>query len=190
MDSHWNLSHLKGKEIDVVTFTNCPTVELVLNDKSLGTKQLGDFPDKMMIWKVPYQPGRIEARGIEKGRTVCSYELRTAGEAKQIHLVPDRTTIRADSRDLCHVEVKVTDSKGIIVPTADNLIHFTALGAGRIIGVDNGDLTSTEFYKANERKVFHGRGLVVLQSISTVGELILQAHGEGLAKAEVAIDVR
>lgn len=190
MDSHWNLPQLKAKEVSVVTFTNCPAVELILNGKSIGVKQLDDFPDKMITWKVPYRAGRIEARGIDKGNIVCSHQLQTAGKPKQIHLIPDRKTIRADGRDLCHVEVKVTDEQGVLVPTAEHLIHFTIQGAGKIIGVDNGDLTSMEPYKANKRKVFHGRGLVILQSTLTPGKLTLEAKGEGLAKTKVTIDAR
>ena len=73
----------------------------------------------------------------------------------------------------CHVEVKVTDDKGILVPDAEHLINFTIDGFAKIIGVDNGNLTSMEPYKAEKRKVFHGRGLVILQSEFTPGKLTL-----------------
>ena len=188
MASHWNLPQLNGKEVKVVTFTNCPAVELLLNGKSVGTKQLEDFPDKMITWKVAAQPGKIEARGIEKGKTVCSHQLQTAGKATQIHLIADRKTIRADGRDLCNIEVKVTDEQGILVPGADHLINFTIQGPGNIIGVDNGDVTSMEPYKAGKRRVFHGRALLVLQSTLTPGKLTLEANGEGLAKTKVVIN--
>jgi len=191
MASHWNLPQLNGKKVKVVTFTNCPTVELVLNGRSVGTKQLADFPDKMITWEVPYQPGIIEARGIENHLAACSHQLQTAGEPTQICLFGDRTTIKADGKDLCHVEVCVTDDKGIIVPEANHLIRFKVRGNGRIIGVDNGDLTtSDESYKAKQRKAFHGRAFVVLQSLTTPGEIILEAGAKGLEIANVVIESR
>jgi beta-galactosidase len=189
MASHWNLPLEKGKSVKVVTFTNCQTVELVLNGRSVGTKQLADFPDKMITWQVPYQPGIIEARGIRSNQVACSHQLQTAGRPTQICLFGDRTTIQADSKDLCHVEVRVTDEKGIIVPNANNLIRFEIKGNGKIIGVDNGDLTtSDESYKARQRKAFHGKAFVVLQSSTTPGEIILKAYAEGLKGANMSIE--
>jgi beta-galactosidase len=190
MASHWNLPQLNGKEVKVVTFTNCHAVEIILNGRSLGTKQLADFPDKMITWKVPAQPGQITARGIDKGNIVCSHQLRTAGKPTRIHLIADRKTIRADGRDLCHVEVKVTDDKGVLVPGAEHLINFSIDGAGKIIGVDNGNLISMEPYKSDKRKVFHGRALVILQSELTPGKLTLEARGQGLRTTKVIIDAR
>ena len=91
----------RGKyTVKVATFTNCPTVELLLNGKSLGTKNLADFPDRMITWELPYQPGTLEARGISAGQAKAAHQLKTAGEPAQLRLRPDRTALRADGRDL------------------------------------------------------------------------------------------
>jgi len=37
------------------------------------------------------------------------------------------------------VTVSVADNQGSVIPTADNLVHFTLSGPGKIIGVGNGD---------------------------------------------------
>jgi beta-galactosidase len=190
MDSHWTLPFEQGKEVEVLTFTNCPAVELFVNGKSFGTKKLEDFPDKMMTWKVPYQPGRIEARGINHGKTICSHQLETAGEPAKIHLIPDQKKICGDGRDLCNAEVQITDKKGIIVPDADHQIQFTIQGPGKIIGVDNGDITSLEPFKADKHKAFHGRALVVVQSERKTGKITLKAQAEGLPAEKLKINVR
>lgn len=49
----------------------------------------------------------------------------------------------------------------------------------RILGIDNGDLTSDEPYKGNERRTHRGRCLVVVQSGNVAGELLLQASADG-----------
>lgn len=190
MDSHWTLPFEQGKEVEVLTFTNCAAVELLVNGKSIGIKKLEEFPDKMITWRVPYQPGRIEARGIDQGRILCLHQLQTAGDAAKILLIADRKKIRADGRDLCHIEVQVTDTKGILIPTAAHKIHFTVQGPGKIIGVDNGDITSMEPYQANQRKVFHGRALVVVQSARKTGQFTLKAQSQGLQMAILTIHVR
>ena len=190
MESHWTLPFKEGKEVEVWTFSNCSAVELRINGKSIGTRKLKDFPDKVIKWKVPYQPGCIEASGIEQDRTACSHQLQTAGEPANIRQIADRKDIRADGSDLCHIEVHLTDKKGVLAPAFDHEIQFTIQGPGKIIGVDNGDLTSMEPYKADKRKTFHGRALVVVQSARSAGNITLRAQGPGLPAAKLAISVR
>ena len=42
---------------------------------------------------------------------------------------------------------KIVDSKGNVVPTANNLVRFQLHGQGQIVGVDNGEQASRERYK-------------------------------------------
>jgi beta-galactosidase len=65
--------------------------------------------------------------------------VETTGEAASIQLTPDRSTIKADGEDVSVFTVAVTDARGRIVPTAANKIHFAVSGAGKILGVGNGD---------------------------------------------------
>ena len=190
MDSHWNLPQLAGKKVKVVTFTNCSAVELLVNGKSMGCKNLKDFPDKMITWSVPYKPGRIEARGIDQGQVRAIHKLQTAGDPAQIRLLADRDKIRADGRDLCYVDVKITDKDGVLVPAAKHEIRFTVEGPGAIVGVDNGNLSSMESYKAKKRTAFHGRAQVIIQSARKPGTIALNAQAEGLPDMQVIVEAR
>jgi beta-galactosidase len=190
MDSHWNLPQLAGKKVKVATFTNCTTVELLINGKSLGYKNLKDFPDKMITWSVPYKPGRIEARGLDQGQVLAIHKLQTAGDPAQIRLLADRDKIRADGRDLCYVDVKITDKDGVLVPSAKHEIRFTVEGPGAIVGVDNGDLSSMESYQAKKRTAFHGRAQVIIQSARKPGTIVLHAHTDSLPDTHVTVQAR
>jgi beta-galactosidase len=161
-----------------------------VNGKSMGCKKLRDFPDKMITWSVPYKPGRIEARGIDRGKVRTIHKLQTAGDPAQIRLLADRGKIRADGRDLCYVDVRITDKNGVLVPSAKHQIRFTIEGAGTIVGVDNGDLSSMESYKANKRTAFHGRAQVIIQSTRKPGEIRLNAQSEGLPDRQVIVESR
>jgi len=187
MASHWTLPGLEGETVQVVTFTNCDSVELFLNGRSLGKKDLVDFQDGMIKWSVEYEPGLISAVARGPGRIVRLHELQTAGPPAAIRLLPDRPSIRADGLDLCHVEVNVVDPNGILVPDASHQIDFDLSGSARLLAVDNGDLASTEPYKADKRKAFSGRCLVILQSTGRPGRIRLAARSPALASAEVTI---
>jgi beta-galactosidase len=190
MDSHWNLPQLAGKKVTVTTFTNCSAVELLVNGTSMGTKNLEDFPDKMITWTVPYEPGNIEARGILQGQIYASHKLQTAGHPARIRLTADRDEIRADGRDLCYVDVQLTDKNGVLVPSAEHDIRFSVEGPGAIVGVDNGDLTSMESYKAKKRKAFLGRAQAIIQAARKPGTITLTAQTQGLPDMQVIVEAR
>jgi len=59
--------------------------------------------------------------------------------------------------DLCHVDVTVTDDHGVVVYSADHEVTWTIEGPARLLGIESGDPASHESYKANKRRVFHGR---------------------------------
>lgn len=184
---HWNWENFKGKEIPVWCYSNCESVELFLNGKSLGEKKLSDTKDLHLVWKVTYAPGILKAVAKNNGKIVGTDEIQTAGYPAKIILTPDRNEISADGTDLSYVRVEIVDNEGRLCPDADNLIKFQIEGDGTIAGVGNGDPISHEYFKASERKAFHGLALVILQSKNETGQIKLTAISEGLKESEVKI---
>jgi len=135
---HWNWPDKIGRGIDVWCFSNCKEVELFLNGRSLGKKEMPRYSH--LQWNVKYEPGALSARGYDAGGNIIAQtQVETAGAPAAFRLVPDRATVHPDGRDCSVVTVAVTDSQGRTVPTADNLVHFEISGPGKIIGVGNGD---------------------------------------------------
>jgi len=187
---HWNWQGFEGKEIPVWCYSNCESVELFLNGKSLGEKKFSETDDLHLEWKVPYAPGKLKAVAKNNGKIVSIDEVETAGALAKIILTPDRTEISADGKDLSFVKVAIVDQEGRICPNASNLVKFKIKGEGIIAGVDNGNPVSHEYFKADERKAFHGLCLVVVQSKDKKGTIYLSAESEGLQSAEVLINVK
>lgn len=187
---HWNWEGFEGKKIPVWCYSNCESVELFLNDKSLGEKKFSDTGDLHLKWQVPYSSGTLKAIGKNKGKIVCIKEVQTAGPPAKIILTPDRTEISADGQDLSFVKVAITDASGRICPNADNFLKFKISGEGIIAGVGNGNPVSHEFFKTNERKAFHGLCLVVVRSKGEKGTIHLSAESEGLQGSELIIPVK
>ena len=187
---HWNWEGFEGREIPVWCYSNCESVELFLNGKSLGEKRFNETQDLHLEWKVPYTAGILKAVGKNKGKAVCKDEVRTAGAPARIKLVPDRTEINADGQDLSYVKVEIVDEKGCVCPNADNLIKFKIEGPGIIAGVGNGNPISHEHFKASERKAFHGLCLAVVRAKREKGTIRLSAESEGLQPANIVIRIK
>jgi len=210
---HWTWPGREGEVIPVICYTNCDSVELFLNDRSFG-EQVMSFPrygmdpskgwgeqdftsfarpataDLHLRWTVPYQPGILKAVGMRGGEVVCTQEIATAGAPAWIELAADRASIAADGRDVAHLTVRVRDAKGHLVPDADDQIAFDVQGPGRIIGVDNGDPLSHEPFQSNQRRVFHGLCLAIVQSTTEPGQIEVTATAPGLTPGHITIQTR
>ena len=138
---HWNWEGMEGKEIDVWVYSNCDEVELFLNKKSLGKKEMEPYGH--LEWKVNYAAGKLEAIGYKDGKKQLIKTQSTTGKPAKIKLTPHKNAL-SKAGDAAIVNVEVTDKNGLHVPTADNEITFSLKGGGRIIGVGNGNPTSLE----------------------------------------------
>ena len=184
----WNWP--SNSTMNVLCYANCPEVTLMLNDKIIGTKKLSEAVRGVLSWQVPYEPGTLKAVGRADGREVCDCVLKTAGAAGRIELLPDATQLRADGKDVCHVEFRIVDASGVRVPNADAEVKFDLTGPAKIIGLGNGDVNSAEDCKANTHHAFQGRGLAIVQTTAAPGEITVQATAPGLEPASVKLQAR
>jgi len=134
---HWNWAGKEGQEIRVDALSNCEEVELFLNGQSLGKQPMKR--NSKLSWQVKYAPGTLSAKGYNGGKLVAEQKVETTGAPAAVQLAPNRTTINADGEDVGVFTVAIADAQGRVVPTAGNKISFTLEGAGKIIGVGNGD---------------------------------------------------
>ncbi len=187
LGSHWNWP--EGGEMKVFTYSNGDTVELFLNERSLGTKKMENFKKMKMFWNVPFEPGSLKAVAYKGGTIIAEDVVTTAGPAARIMLESDRSVLKADGLDLAHITVKVVDDKGVLVPDVSQKIRFSVTDAGTIAGVDNGNMYSSEPWQGNERSVYQGRALLVVRAARQDGSVKIRAAAEGLNPADLEIRV-
>lgn len=60
----------------------------------------------------------------------------------------------------------------------------------RPAAVGSADMTSEEPYQGNQRKLYHGKALVVVRASRTAGALILAATAPGLKEATIEVASR
>ena len=184
---HWNWK--SGQTIAVWVHSNCDSVELFLNGRSLGRRTVAT--NEHLSWSVPYEPGSLEAKGWRSGRRLAS-RRETTGNAVRLALAADRDSIGADAEDVAAVRVMAFDAGGREVPVAGNHVRFLLSGPGAIIGVGNGDPSSHEPDKcapdAWARRLFNGKCQVIIQAGATSGAMTLQATSEGLQGASLVVE--
>jgi beta-galactosidase len=185
---HWNWPGREGQEIDVRAFSNCEQVELWLNGRSVGRQRMNR--NAHIAWNVPYEPGLLEARGYRSGNEVARATVRTSGKVAHLVISADRGSIDADGEDVALLRVSAVDSNGAFVPTAKTVVEFDIAGAGKLIGVGNGDPSSHEPHKASRRSLFNGLALAIVQSEERAGKIAVKASSPGLQSATMVIRSR
>lgn len=178
---YWDFN--PGQIIDVRVCSNAPLVELRLNGRLIGTHHFDHVAGENIVptWKVPYEPGILEAVAYdEDGRVIVSCVRRTFGDTARLVLNPDKRTLTADGQDLVFVEVSAVDQEGNPVENASNRVSVTVTGAGRLIGLDNGDSTDYDQYKGLSRRLFSGKLMAIIAAKLEPGPISVRVSSPGL----------
>lgn len=179
-----------GQLIDVRVCSNAPYVELFINGRSLGRKRLdheaGSGENILADYRIPYEKGTLTAFAYdEEGREVAKEEKHSFGNSAKIVLAPESTQVTADGKDLLFLTVTTADENGIPVENACDRVKVQVMGAGRLIGLDNGDSTDMDSYKGISRRLFNGKLLAIIQADTTPGAIKINVTGKGLEGAEL-----
>lgn len=186
---HWNwVGERELQPIRVVVFSNSEKVELLLNGKNLGIRAMP--PQESVEWQVPYEPGRLEARGTMTDGRIVTTVVETTGKPTALRIRSDMTSLRNNFQDIAVAEVSVVDREGRVVPTASDFVTFTLEGPGSIAGVGNGDPICHEPDVAAERSAFNGHCAALVRAGGDAGTLTLTATAPGLTAATFSVEVQ
>lgn len=177
---HWNWT--EGQPVDLWCYYNdADEVELFVNGKSRGVRSKKDSHQYHVAWRVAYEPGEVKVVARKDGQEVRSSSIRTAGAPARIRLEVDY-----EGETTVFVNAYVTDEAGNLCPWAEDDLRFSVSG-GTVIGVDNGSPTSMERFKADHRKAFFGKALVVIRKDKDAGPIRLEAVSPMLAAGRLVI---
>ena len=184
--SDWTPQNLTPHDETVEVYSNCDGVELFLNGKSVGSKQL-PLDASPRTWIIPFETGSLKAVAKNRGQTVATHELRTAGSPAKIILTSDRITVAPVWDDVAYITAKIVDGHGVLVPTANHLVVFKVTGPGVVAAVDSGDNSSHEPFQSSQRRAYQGLCFAILKSRLQRGRITINAAASGLASASVTI---
>ena len=180
---HWNFKGMEGFPISVWTYTNAERVELFLNGKSLGVREIEK--NGHGEWTVPYESGKLEAFAYIGDKLVATDAKETTGEGRKLMLKQETTS---DAGDTILVSCYVVDENGNEVPDASPTVSFSAGGAAKIIATGS-DVADHNSIKLPIRKMWMGRITVAMQAGDEAGDAVLFAHADNLESAVLSIKI-
>lgn len=182
---HW--THESGN-IDVWLYSNCASVELFLNGKSLGKKVLSQRGTKnQYAYSVAYAAGTIVANGYDASGNLIAQDVQyTSADPAKLALSSDKTAVNTASDDWVYITCDVQDKNGTRCPNADNSVTFTVVG-GTIIGTDNGHGANVEKLSGSTHRAFSGKCLCVVKHDGASGTMKITATANGLTAGTISV---
>lgn len=181
---HWN--YQADDLVLVEVATNHPSIELFLNERSLGTRQLSNDDGRIMRWVVPFEPGRLTARSVSEEKPHNSV-LETTGAISSLRALSDKAELRADGYDVAHIELSLFDLKGRQVH-ADNVeLTIEVTGAANLLGVDNGAPDNVQGFKTNKIMTHRGRALAIIQTTRAPGLIEVSVSADGMTTQKLIL---
>lgn len=179
---HWDFN--PGQVVDVCVCSNAPIVELFVNGMSMGRKVIDHAHGTELVphWKVPYEKGYVEAVAYDEAGNELARQMRHSfSDADRLVIEADRQQMENQYGELIFVEIGALDKDGYTVDNANNRVEIKVTGAGRLVGLDNGDSTDFDQVKTSSRRLFGGKLLAVIAPVEGVtGKITVTAEAEGL----------
>ena len=156
-----HLCQVVGNEVWV--YTNCETVDLLADGRSLGKKSVkeGDY----VSWTLPAGFKKLTARGYVRGRQIATSVYPDVPKLPEVSA--SKTTMTSDGQDVIVLDFKTG--------TGDFLLNCQ--GPVEILGWGNGnpgfkDIERTPGAKSMTVKPFFGRAQVILRSLEGMSGVI------------------
>lgn len=140
---HWN--YKEGETAKITVFTNCQSIELFVNGKSVAKKNLEKF--EAPCFEIPFTKGVLKVVGERNGVTFTD-EIRTSEKCTEIK-ASDVYDCGEDGIGI--IELNGYDENGVFCPLASNKVKFT-LNSGEIVGVGNGDPADFNYEQREEKE--------------------------------------
>ena len=185
---YWDFN--PGQLIDIRVYSNAPKIELFFNDVSMGAAEIDHARGQALSgrYQRAYEPGILKAVAYdEEGNIIAEHVRSSFSDAVKLVLSPDKHECAVDGEDLIYLTVSAVDADGHPVENARNRVAISVEGAGRLVGLDNGDSTDYDQYKGTNRRLFNGKLAAIIAAGDSIGEIRVIASSPGLPDEKLTL---
>lgn len=179
----WTWPAQVGKEVELEIYAPGDHAKVYINDILKADCPLEGYRSETTV---PYEPGKIEIVAMKDQQVLGRFMQETADQVIEIRAIPDRSMIRADTTDLCYVEIDLVDHMGRRNPADDRELTAHVDGSGYLAGFGSAKPTSEESFLEGKFKTYQGHLLAVVRPAG-VGDITLTVGGEGLPSVQISI---
>lgn len=156
----WGWPGCEGKTARIEVYARAASVELRLNGKKIGRKDLKN--ECVAHFSVPYAPGVLEAVSYDaSGRELGREALRSPDKTTKLTVTPERDSAKPEG--LCFLRLRYTDERGVWKPMEKHRLT-AAVENGELLGFGNGCSYNPDGYWTDESNTYYGEALAVVRA--------------------------
>ena len=156
----WSWRGCAGKRANVEVYARAHSVELLVNGRSVGKKELKN--DCIAKFRCTYEDGTVEAVSYDAaGKKLGRCSLRTAAPETQLRAVSEENAV-APGR-LCHIRLQYTDESGILKPLERGILNVEVSG-GKLLGLGSACPYNEIGFCGAKTGTYYGEALAVMQA--------------------------
>lgn len=181
----WSWRGCAGNPANVEVYARAHSVELFVNGKSVGKKELKH--NCIARFRCTYEDGTAEAvsydaSGSETGHCV----LRTAGPETELRAVAEEETVGPGH--LCHIRLQYTDGNGVLKPLERGILRV-AVSGGRLMGLGSACPYNAIGFCGDTTDTYYGEALAVVQADGTGPVRLTVTDGRSAGEVSVPVTV-
>jgi hypothetical protein len=190
----WN--YPKGRAVELICYTSLKKVELFCNGKRIGFGERGDDRE-YIAWTIPFERGTLEASGITDTGTKITDTLESVLPGVQINLRLWKSPVSASAGPEAErpgdyrfrqVELEILDEDKRLCVTESPMVQVSLEGPGRLLGIENGDLSDCSEYASPRRRAFRGRLIIyALLPADAAEKTALRVSAEGYRSEAITL---
>ncbi|MDN4616356.1 glycoside hydrolase family 2 TIM barrel-domain containing protein [Leifsonia sp. F6_8S_P_1B] len=173
----WSWDGFEGTPATVEVYARAARVTLELDGAPVSRgRRHGDL---LTTFRVPFRPGTLTARTYdEKGKEIGSDELRSADADLRLNVSANTDGFVADGQSLLYLPIELTDSAGMVKPTADRTVTVSIDGPA-VLAFGSAAPSSSERFTENTHSTFQGRAMAVLRATREPGAVTVTISANG-----------
>lgn len=179
----WSWNGCGGKDADVEVYARAARVELFVNGKSVGVKNMKK--DCIARFRCTYEDGVLLAASYDAaGRVLGRCVLHTASSKTELRAVPEQASVK--SGHLSYIRLQYTDEDGIVKPLNRGILNVEVTG-GKLLGLGSACPYNEIGYLTGKTDTYFGEALAVIQAGEAGTIELTVADGRYTGKAVVEI---
>ena len=181
----WSWKDCDGNDAVVeVYISNAASVELLLNGKSYGKKEVSEC---MVSFEVKYEPGILTAVAYDTQGNKTSESTVKSAKTPAAEIVLQKDFVAAG--EVIYVPVHIVDSEGIIERNADEQIRVNVTG-GELLAFGSANPRTEESYLKGTFTTYYGQALAIVKAGQAGTILQIQIEGEQSGRKTVKLSIQ
>ncbi|MDR1062006.1 MAG: DUF4982 domain-containing protein, partial [Clostridiales bacterium] len=155
----WDYPAHRGKPVKIDVYSRAPTVELLLNGRSLGRRGAGKAAGYVAPFEALYEDGELTAISLDgSGAEISRHTLSTPGKFASLAVEMGEPV-----GDIIYADISAVDAAGRLVPFDDKRVRATVGGCGELIAFGSGRPATDEGFTSGVATTYLGRAQAVIR---------------------------